>query len=120
MSDLIPIFFFAGVFFLGFLFIAFMRYMNYRELLVLTENNLITPRTQQQHKKGILNWGIILTAIGLALTVTMLPILIHLYSSSARDLDPRDLIAVAIALVPLFCGLALILYHILTRQEEPL
>jgi hypothetical protein len=41
--------------------------MNYRETLALAEKGLTKPETKSN--KGLLRWGIVLTALGLALTI---------------------------------------------------
>lgn len=111
---------------LGFLaivfsFLAFMRYMSYRETLALAEKGLVKSRVQENGRKnsGALRWGIIITALGLALCIGLYPIgLTGLGISSAYPLGFGPWMLAG--LVPTFFGLALILIHVLTGgKQEP-
>ena len=54
-------------------FLAFLRYMNYKETIALAEKGLTRP----QGKPGrglLLRWGIVIGAIGLALSLGLYPI----------------------------------------------
>lgn len=102
-------------------FVAFMRYMSYRETLALAEKGLVHPeRMRQNGGKGILRWGIIITALGLALCVGLYP-LGWLFESGPGNMSfplgfgPWMLFG----LVPTFFGLALILIYVLTRNGKP-
>ena len=67
MADLVPCLSIVSILIVVFSFIAFMRYMNYRETLVLAEKGLTRPETKSN--KGFLRWGILVTALGIALSL---------------------------------------------------
>ena len=92
-------------------FIAFLRYMNYKETLALAEKGLTPP--ESKNTKGLLRWGIIITALGLALTLGLYPIGFFAGSSYPLHLGPWMLGG----FVPLFLGLALVLLHYLTEKN---
>lgn len=91
------------------------RYINYRETLALAEKGLVKPSytNQKSGDKGLLRWGIIIAALGLALCLGMIPLGVG--TSYVLGLGPWMLIG----LVPLFFGLALVLIYILTREDVP-
>ena len=118
MSDLIPCF--GGLGFIGlvFAFILSMRFMTYKETLALAEKGLVKPARNGGNGKGALVWGILITAIGLATTLGMWPLGAMLRVDVPFGFGPWMLAG----LLPTFFGLALILIHVLTRedkQEEP-
>lgn len=92
------------------LFLVFMlvwRYIKYKETVALAERGLLHPEPQRAESDGkdTLRWGIILVALGLALSI-------GLYIDSGWDL------LLLIGLLPLFFGLALILIYVLTHEEQ--
>jgi len=105
-----------GFFLLLFGLIAFLRYLKYRETLVLAEKGLIHPEAVSR-RSGIdaLRAGIIFTALGLALSLGLYPLgLSGNVKNYPLGLGPWMLAG----FVPIFIGLALILIHVLTRKEE--
>ncbi len=99
-------------------FFAFMRYLSYKETLALAEKGLVKPQRSNGNGKGALVWGIIITAIGLALTLGMWP----LGAMTNADLPFGFGPWMIVGLIPTFFGLALILIHVLThekKREEP-
>ena len=92
-------------------FVAFLRYMNYKETLALAEKGLTRP--ESKNTKGLLRWGIIITALGLALTLGLYPIGFFAGSSYPLHLGPWMLGG----FVPLFLGLALVLLYYLTEKN---
>lgn len=99
-------------------FFGFMRYLSYKETLALAEKGLVKPQHSNGNGKGALIWGIIITAIGLALTIGMWP----LGAMTNTDLPFGFGPWMIIGLIPTFFGLALILIHVLTQEkkrEEP-
>ncbi|HVF25542.1 MAG TPA: hypothetical protein VNA23_06610, partial [Anaerolineales bacterium] len=72
MDALVPCFGVVGILIVIFGFIAFMRYINYKETLALAEKGL--TRTETKNNKPLLRWGIIVTALGVALTLGLYPI----------------------------------------------
>lgn len=111
MSDLIPCFAILGSLGIIFGFLAFLRYINYRETLALAEKGLSRP--ERKPGSGLLRWGILITALGLALTVGLYPMGFSDGYDYPLHLGPWMLGG----FVPLFLGLGLILLHVLTRKN---
>lgn len=110
MNDIIPCVGVLGLVFLIFAFIVIMRYINYQETMKLAEKGLVKPSRQNGGGKGTLIWGIIITAIGLALTLGLLSLGSMIGSST---FGPWMLAG----LLPTFFGLGLILIYVLTRDD---
>ena len=92
-------------------FVAFLRYMNYKETLALAEKGLTRP--EAKNTKGLLRWGVVITALGIALTIGLYPI-----GFFARDAYPLHLGPWMLGgFAPLFLGLALVLLHYLTEKN---
>lgn len=98
------------VFIFGFL--AFLRYMNYKETLALAEKGLTRPEARSG--KGFLRWGIVLSSLGLALSIGLYLIGFNSPNDYPLHLGPWMLGG----LVPLFLGLGLVLLHFLTEKEQ--
>jgi hypothetical protein len=111
MSDLIPCFAITGSLAIIFGFLAFLRYMNYKETITLAEKGL--PRPEARPGGGLLRWGIVITALGLALSIGLYPIGFSGGSDYPLRLGPWMLGG----FVPLFLGLGLILLHFLTQKD---
>lgn len=99
--------------FLGFIFA--MRYLNYKETMQLAEKGLVKPIRSNGSGKGALIWGIIITAIGLALMIGLLPLGAMISANVPFGFGPWMLTG----LIPTFFGLALVLIHVLTREPQP-
>jgi hypothetical protein len=117
MEDLFISFTILGFFFIIFGFIALMRYLSYKETLALAEKGLVRPERARGNGKGALIWGILVTAIGVALCFGLWPLG---FLISGRDggfplgLGPWMLAA----FLPMFFGLGLILVYVLTREGK--
>lgn len=111
MSDLIPCLGVVGVLAIIFGFLAFMRYMNYKETIALAEKGLSRPESKSS--KGLLRWGIVISALGLALSLGLYPLGFDSGNNYPLHLGPWMLGG----FVPLFLGLGLILLHYLTEKE---
>lgn len=111
MEGLIPCFGIVGILIVVFGFLAFMRYINYRETLALAEKGLTRPETK--NNKGLLRWGIVITALGVALTLGLYPIGFFAGGDYPLHLGPWMLGG----FVPLFLGISLILIHYLTEKN---
>ena len=111
MADLVPCISIVSILIVIFGFIAFMRYMNYRETLALAEKGLTRPETKSN--KGFLRWGIIVTALGIALSLGLYFVGFDSAENYPLHLGPWMLGG----FVPLFLGLGLILSHFLTQKE---
>jgi hypothetical protein len=115
MNDLIPC---AGSLVFVFLilsFIVLMRYLNYRETLKLAEKGLLKPVQSNGNGKGALIWGILLTAVGIALVIGLLPLGLMLGADVPFGFGPWMLVG----LLPMFFGLGLLLIYVLTRESKP-
>ena len=111
MDGLIPCLGIFGILIIVFGFIAFIRYLNYRETLALAEKGLSRPEVK--NGKTLLRWGIMVTALGVALTIGLYPIGFFTGDSYPLHLGPWMLGG----FIPLFLGLGLILLHYLTEKE---
>ena len=112
MADLVPCLSIVSILIVIFGFIAFMRYINYRETLALAERGLTRPETKTG-TKGLLRWGILVTALGLALSLGLYFVGFASAQNYPFHLGPWMLGG----FVPLFLGLGLILSHFLTQKE---
>jgi len=111
MADLVPCISIVSILVVIFGFLAFMRYMNYRETLALAEKGLTRPEVK--NSKSFLRWGILVTALGIALTFGLYFVGFDSAENYPLHLGPWMLGG----LVPLFLGLGLILSHFLTQKE---
>lgn len=113
-SDLVPCISIVSVLLVIFGFIGFLRYLNYRETIALAEKGLTRPeRPEAKNNKTLLRWGIIVTAIGIALSLGLYPIGFAPGYDYPLRLGPWMLGG----FVPLFLGLGLILLHFLTQKD---
>ena len=110
MDGLIPCLGVVGSLAIIFGFLAFMRYMKYKETIALAEKGLAPPETKSG--KALLRWGILITALGFALTVGL-----YLIGFTSADNYPLHLGPWMLGgFVPLFLGIGLILIHVLTEK----
>ncbi len=126
--------FFPGII-LGFILLS--RYLKYRETLTMIQHGITPPQpmmapppmprppvaVQQGNGGGgraTLIWGLVLTGIGIALTLALWPIGFIANSASGNSINfPLGLGPWMLAgFVPLFVGLALILGYVITRPER--
>jgi hypothetical protein len=84
--------------------------MNYKETLALAEKGLTKPESKSN--KRLLRWGIVITALGFALTLGLYTIGFASADNYPLHLGPWMLGG----FVPLFLGLGLILLHYLTEK----
>ena len=101
----------VGILVIIFGFIALARYLQYRETIALAEKGLTRP--EARNSRPLLRWGIIITALGLALTIGLYPIGFAAGDNYPLHLGPWMLGG----LVPLSLGLGLVLLHYLTEKE---
>ena len=111
MDALIPCLGITTILAIIFGFFAFLRYMNYKETLALAEKGLTRP--DAKNTKGLLRWGIVITALGIALTLGLYPIGFFAGDTYPLHLGPWMLGG----FVPLFLGLGLVLLHYLTEKN---
>jgi hypothetical protein len=107
---------FLAFFLLLFGFIALMRYMGFRETMALAEKGLVRPERRHSNGKDALRWGIVIAAVGLALTLGLYPLGFVAGPRWPLGLGPWLLLG----FVPMFFGLGLILIHLLTREAPHL
>jgi len=96
-----------------FVFFGFLRYLRYRETLALAEKGLLPP-TQSQNGRDTLRWGIVITALGLALTCGLYPIGWAAGGDFLFNFGPWMLVG----LIPTAVGLALLIIYRLTRDDN--
>jgi sterol desaturase/sphingolipid hydroxylase (fatty acid hydroxylase superfamily) len=111
MNDLVPVIGVSSILIVIFAFIGFLRYISYKETLALAEKGLVRP--EQKATKGILRWGVVIAALGLAFTLGLYPFGFASGEEYPLHLGPWMLVG----FVPLFLGLGLILLHYLTNRE---
>ena len=110
MSDLVPCLGIVGSMSVIFGFLAFLRYINYKETIALAEKGLTKP--EPTSNKRLLRWGIIITALGFALTLGLYSIGFSSADNFPLHLGPWMLGG----FVPLFLGIGLTLVHYLTEK----
>ena len=113
LADFVPCISIVSVLFVIFGFIAFLRYLNYRETIALAEKGLSRPERLEAKNKGLLRWGVIVTALGIALSLGLYPLGFSAGYDYPLHLGPWMLGG----FVPLFLGLGLILLHFLTQKD---
>lgn len=114
MNDIIPCIGGLGFTALVFGFILLLRFLAYRETLALAEKGLVKPQ-RNGNSKSTLVWGIIITAVGLALMLGLWPLG---YGFGGTNFPLGFGPWMLLGLVPTFFGVALILIYVLTREEK--
>jgi len=110
-SDFVPCLSIVSILLVIFGFFAFLRYMSYKETLALAEKGLTRP--EKKSGKGLLSWGIVITSIGIALSLGLYFAGFDSANNYPLHLGPWMLGG----FVPLFLGIGLILIHYLTEKE---
>jgi hypothetical protein len=113
-ADLVPCVSIVSVLLIIFGFVAFLRYVQYRETIALAERGLSRPEhPEAKNGKGLLRWGILVTGLGIALSLGL-----YLAGFDSSQNYPLRLGPWMLGgFVPLFLGLALILSHFLTQKD---
>ena len=112
MNDIFPCLGIVGTLTVIFSFLAFLRYMKYKETIALAEKGLTAP-PETRPGKGLLRWGIVITSLGLALTIGL-----YLAGFASAEQYPLHLGPWMLGgFVPLFLGLGLVLLHYLTEKQ---
>ncbi len=107
----------VAFFLLLFGFLLAWRYFNYLELKALAEKGLVKPQKSSASGKNqpMLIWGIIITGLGVALSLGLLPV----GRTGTGSVYPFGLGPwMLFGYVPLFFGLSLILVGVLTRNGK--
>jgi hypothetical protein len=109
MDQVVPMIATILIFVVVFGFVAFVRFLQHKETIVLAEKGLIHPRKRGRNGngKGALRWGIIIAAVGLA-------VLIGVFPAALRQNWPILLTG----LLPTFFGLGLVLVYVVTKEED--
>jgi hypothetical protein len=98
-----------------FTFLAVWRYLQYRETLALADKGLLKTdggRVETRSDgKGTLRWGVVISALGVALTVGLWPL--GFSDGYPLGLGPWMIFA----FIPLFFGLGLILLYALAKDN---
>ena len=109
-----------AIFLLIFGFAAYLRYMRYKETLALAEKGLVRPQKNGDgagNGKGALRWGIVITALGVAMCIGLYPFgWLAGGTSFPLNFGPW----MVIGLIPTFFGLALILIYVATSKNASL
>jgi hypothetical protein len=96
-------------------FIVLMRYFNYKENLTMAERGLVRPVQEKKRGRGLLIWGILVTAVGLALCLGLYPLgLMANGTAFPLGLGPWMIGG----FLPLFVGIGLVLVYIITGNED--
>jgi hypothetical protein len=96
-------------------FIVLMRYINFKENLTLAEKGYARPVQEKKRGRGLLIWGILVTAVGLALCLGLYPLgLMGNGTAFPLGLGPWMIGG----FLPLFVGIGLVLVYIITGNEE--
>ena len=111
MADLVPCLSIVSVLIVIFGFLAFMRYINYKETLALAEKGLTRP--EAKNSKGFLRWGILVTATGIALSLGLYFAGFDSSQNYPLHFGPWMLGG----FIPLFLGLGMILLHYLIQED---
>ncbi len=107
------------IFLIIFGFLAFVRYLRYKETVALAERGLI--REQRRRKtRNTLRSGIITTAVGLALTCGLMPVGYLLTDPNVANRLPLGFFGpwMVVGLIPTFFGLGLIILHATNDEED--
>ena len=99
-----------------FAFLIGWRYLQYRETLALAEKGLLKTDAGRVEARGngqgTLRWGVVFSALGLALTIGLLPLEIN--GGYPLGITPWMIFG----FIPLFFGLGLILIYVLTKDQS--
>ncbi len=116
-NSVVPCGAFLGFFVLLFGAIVFLRYLSFRETVILAEKGLVRPEPPRSNGKGALRWGIVITALGLATSIGLYPF--GFLGDIGRQFPLYFGPWMLVGLIPTFFGLGLILIYVLTREEKP-
>jgi hypothetical protein len=119
MNDIIPIIcgstlFFGTMLLIVFGFFGYMRYLRYRETLILAEKGLLRVE-RSGSGKGTLRWGIVITALGFAMCLGLYPL--GWMGGTGGQFPLKFGPWMLVGLIPTFFGLALVLVYYLTNRE---
>ena len=109
----------ALIFFIIFGFATLMRYFRYKETVALAEKGLLRESRSRQ-SRNTLRTGIIVTAVGLALSCGLMPIGFLIADPGVSERLPLGFFGpwMVVGLIPVFFGLGLIVIHALNGNDE--
>jgi hypothetical protein len=105
--------FFGTLSLIVFGFFAYLRHLRYKETIALAEKGLLRPE-RRANGKGTLRWGIVITALGIALCLGLYP---FGWLAAPGEFPLNFGPWMVFGLVPTFFGLALVLIYYLTSRE---
>ena len=110
------VFIMAIIFSLPFGYAAYVRKLHHIEMMAMIEKGIVeTPGPQASgNGKGSLRWGIVITALGLALSLGLYPFGFLVPATFPLFFGPW----MVIGLIPLFFGLSLIVVYQVTKEKE--
>lgn len=101
------------IFSVPFAFFAFIRYLRYKETIALAKRGLLRDQEQDRRTgRSTMRWGIVLTFMGLALFLGLLPLGILMDADSF--LGPWLLLGC----LPMFFGFSLLTIYFVTKRED--
>ena len=109
----------ALIFFFIFGFATLMRYFRYKETVALAEKGLLRE-SRQRKNRNTLRTGIIITAVGLALSCGLMPVGFLLADPSMSERLPLGFFGpwMVVGLLPVFVGLGFIVVHALNGGND--
>lgn len=107
--------FFGTLFLIVFGFFAYLRYLRHKETVAMIEKGIMQA-PPPANGKGALTWGIVISALGLALCAGLYP-LGWLITPNEFPLNFGPWMLVG--LMPTFFGLGLILIYLVTHNKVP-
>ncbi|MDY7075559.1 MAG: DUF6249 domain-containing protein [Chloroflexota bacterium] len=108
-------------------FVALIRWFEHREIMAMVEKGMLPKQhanaPRGRNGRGLLGWGIALAMLGLALMIGLWPLgftrLIAMPGTDGGNAYPLHFGPwMLIGLIPLFVGLALLIFYFVTRKEE--
>ncbi|HKJ27715.1 MAG TPA: DUF6249 domain-containing protein [Anaerolineales bacterium] len=99
-----------------FAFAAFVRQKRHKETLAMIEKGLMEAPKQKSNGKGALRWGIVISFLGIALTLGLYPLgwVFSFGNTYPLNFGPWMLLG----LVPAFFGLSLIVVYFVTQDKS--
>ena len=116
-ETLVMAFFTFATFALPFVFFGFMRFLRYRETIRLAEHGLIRSSDLnggRRERSDSLRWGVVITALGIALTCGLYPIGFAIDDGFLFGIGPWMLAG----LLPTAFGIALLILHRMSADED--
>lgn len=102
----------STIFLIVFGFLAFMRYMRYKETVALAERGLLrSEETRQRSPRRLFNIGIVLFMVGLGFFCTLIP------TAFLVDAAEPAFVGIFVGVLPVSVGLAFIAIDFMNRKE---